>query len=89
MRIFRSAPFYYWLVIGVFLMIYAGFAIVYFEKKAEYQNLQVQIAPNRLLLQKPGPDLGKLEQQLSQAEAEIKTQWAYLPVPGEGYRALQ
>ena len=78
-KIFISIPF----IVGVFLIIYAGFGVVYFQKQAEYQELQLRIAPNRTILQKPHPDLEKLEKQLSQVEAELEEQWTFLPIPEE------
>lgn len=79
MRLFRSAPFYYWLVFFVFLMVYAGFGVVYFEKQAEYRRLETQMTPNKLLLQRPRPDFVAMDAQLARAEAELKAKWNYLP----------
>ena len=83
MKTFRNAPFYYWLILGVFIIIYAGFGLVFFQKQTEHRDLEAQIAPNRLILQKPHPDLESLEEELGQAEAELATMWVHLPIPEE------
>ena len=83
MKILSKPSVYIWLIIGVFVIIYAGFGVVYFQKQAEYQELQSRITPNRSILQTSNPNLGKLESQLRQVKVELGEKWTFLPVPEE------
>jgi len=86
-RIFTSIPF----LIGVFLVVYAGFGLVYFQKHAERQDLYSQMTPLRAVLKKPPPDSAALKRELSQVEAEFEAAWKSFPSSEQGlelYSAL-
>lgn len=79
-RIFTSIPF----IIGIFIVIYAGFGLVYFQKHNEWRDINAQIIPTRTALSKPSADLGQLESQLSQIEFQFEQAWATLPDANQG-----
>jgi hypothetical protein len=84
-KIFLSLPF----IVGVFIIIYAGISIVYFQKQAQYKNLKVQIDDTYLVLQtKPNPDLEVLNDNLSNIEAEIAEKIALLPTSAQGIEVI-
>lgn len=80
-RIFTSIPF----LVGLFLIIYAGFGFVYIQKQSEWRNINSQIIPARTVLEKPAAaDLGALESQLDAAETDFEQAWAVLPRSDQG-----
>jgi len=86
-RIFTSLPF----IIGVFVIVYASFGMVYYQKHAESRELEARIAPTRIVLERPALNLEELEEQLSEAQAEFEIEWASLPDSEQGielYNAL-
>ena len=86
-RIFTSLP----LIVGVFIVVYAGFGMVYYQKHAESQELEARMAPTRVILERPAPDLEELEGKLSEAEAMFEAEWVSLPDSEQGielYTAL-
>ncbi len=83
-RIFISFPF----IVGVFIIIYAGIGIVYYQKQGQYQDLQSQIARNRAILQKPGYDLKALENKLSNIETQLRGKTASLPTSEQGIEII-
>jgi len=79
-RIFTSIPF----IIGIFIVIYAGFGLVYFQKHNEWRDINSQIIPTRTVLSKPSTDLGQLERELSQIELQFEQAWTTLPNSDQG-----
>ena len=79
-RIFTSIPF----IIGIFLVIYAGFGMVYFQKQNEWRDINAQITPTRTVLSKPSTDLEQLESELSQIEFQVEQAWTIFPDSDQG-----
>jgi len=79
-RIFTSLPF----IIGIFVIVYAGFGMVYYKKQAESRELEARMAPTRIVLERPAPNLKELEEKLSEAKAEFDKEWASLPDSKQG-----
>ena len=74
-RIFTSLPF----IVGVFVVVYAGFGMVYYQKHAESRQIEARTAPARIILERPAPNLAELEERLNKARAELDAEWASLP----------
>lgn len=79
-RIFTGIPF----IIGIFIVIYAGFGLVYFQKHNEWRDINSQIIPTRTVLSKPSTDLGQLESELNQIEFQFEQAWITLPNSDQG-----
>ena len=79
-RVFTSIPF----IIGIFIVIYAGFGLVYFQKHNEWRDINSQIIPTRTVLSKPSTDLGQLESKLSKIELQFEQAWTTLPNSDQG-----
>ncbi len=78
-RIFTSLPF----ILGVFVIVYIAFAVVYFQKQAEAREIDARIAPARSVLEKPAASLDSLQSQLAQLNQEFEATWASLPDSGQ------
>jgi len=85
--IFTSLPF----IVGVFIVVYAGFGMVYYQKHSESQEIEARMTPTRIILDKPAPDLEEMEEKLGEVEAVLEAEWASFPDSKQGielYNAL-
>lgn len=69
LRILVSIP----LIVGIFLIIYAGFGMAYFQRQAEAKDVESQIMLQRTILKKPALsyDVEQLQTELAAKEEEV------------------
>lgn len=82
LKVLKSPP----LIIGVFIIIYVGFGMVYFQKQAEAESLESTIALQEVVAAKPVLAYGIEEKQAALAAANLELENAL--TLSEEYRAL-
>ena len=62
------------MIIGVLLIVYASFGVIYFQQRSECSELNPQVVRSRGIVQKPLPsfDVDKLQARLAKTEAAVE-----------------
>jgi hypothetical protein len=80
-RLFILAP---WVLVVALLAAYLSQGVEYFQKRLENQTPDPRITLQQKVLQKPAPDIEKLQSQLEGVKTGISAAWASIPGPGQG-----